>query len=392
MERENILIVEDENDCAELLRYHLQKENYQTEIASNGKEAIEAVQRHMPDVVLLDVMMPELNGWEVCRILRESTQGKSLPIIMLTALSDEEERVKGLSLGADDYLAKPYSVKELLLKIRKHIDRQQTVKQFMSREREQDTALRCLVHELRGPLHVIGGFSSHALRQEDSNKYLKTINTAARHAESLLHDAPLLSRIKTKGDGLSVKQLDSGPVINNASDSFYVSAKTKVSHKPVNAISLISEIAETTRVLIGGKPISVEVMAPATDVIISTDNVRLTQILTNLVSNAVKFTEQGAIVISLCVSGGWMELTVSDTGIGIREEDLHKLFTTNCRIEDAKTNERGGMGLGLAISKNLTQLLGGTITVTSIFGKGSAFVVSLPLQPEDKQRGLYKVE
>jgi DNA-binding response OmpR family regulator len=89
--KKQILIVEDENDCAELLSYHLQKDNYQTVIARNGKEAIEAVQRQTPDAVLLDIMMPELNGWEVCRILRESTKGKSLPIIMLSALSDEED-------------------------------------------------------------------------------------------------------------------------------------------------------------------------------------------------------------------------------------------------------------------------------------------------------------
>ncbi len=95
--KKQILIVEDENDCAELLSYHLQKDDYQTVIARNGKEAIEAVQRQTPDAILLDIMMPELNGWEVCRILRESTNGKSLPIIMLSALSDEESRVKGLA-------------------------------------------------------------------------------------------------------------------------------------------------------------------------------------------------------------------------------------------------------------------------------------------------------
>ena len=81
--KKQILIVEDENDCAELLSYHLQKENYQTVIARNGEEAIDAVQCRTPDAILLDVMMPELNGWEVCRILRESTKGKTTPIIML---------------------------------------------------------------------------------------------------------------------------------------------------------------------------------------------------------------------------------------------------------------------------------------------------------------------
>ncbi len=390
--KKQILIVEDEPDCAELLSYHLQKDNYQTVIARNGKEAIDAVQRQAPDAILLDIMMPELNGWEVCRILRESTKGKSLPIIMLTALSEDEERVKGLSLGADDYLSKPYSVKELLLKLKKHIDRQDTIKHLKAREQQQDTTLRYIVHELKGSLHVIGGFSSHALRKDESNKYFKTINTAASQAERVLHEAPLLSLLATRGENLSIKQVDIGPLTSEADDCFHDAVKKKVAHQQVSAVSLISDIAETTRVLIGGKPVSVEVTTPFMDVMISTDNVKLRQILTNLVSNAVKFTEQGKITITLSVIGSWMEIAVSDTGIGIKEEELHKIFTAYVRIEDAKTKKYEGMGLGLTISRNFAALLGGTISVTSIYGKGTTFVVSLPIQNRERLGGLYNVE
>jgi len=390
--KNQILIVDDEHDCAELLRYHLQRENYEAVIARNGKEAIDAVQSQAPDAILLDIMMPELNGWEVCRILRESTKGKSLPIIMLTALSEEEERVKGLSLGADDYLSKPYSVKELLLKLRKHIDRQETIKQLKVREQEQDTTLRYIVHELKGSLHVIGGFSSHALRKDDSNKYLKTINTAAFQAERVLNEAPIISLLATRGENLSIKQVDIGPLTSEADDCFHDAVIKKVAYQQVSAVSLISDIAEATRVLIGGKPVSVEVTTPFMDVMISTDNVKLRQILTNLVSNAVKFTEQGTIAITLSLIGSWMEIAVSDTGIGIKEEDLHKLFIAYGRIEDAKTKRYEGMGLGLTISRNLAALLGGTISVTSIYGKGTTFVMSLPMQNMERLGGLYNVE
>jgi signal transduction histidine kinase len=249
-----------------------------------------------------------------------------------------------------------------------------------------------MVHELKNSLNVIGGFSSIALRKDDSNKYLKTINAAASHAESLLNDAPLLSRLETKGESLSIKQADTGPLISEAADIFHDTVKSKVAHQHVNAVSLISEIAETTRILIGKKPVSVEVTAPAMAVMISTDNVRLRQILINLVSNAAKFTEQGKIAITLSIIGNWMEIAVSDTGIGIKEEDLHNLFTAYGRIEDAKTEKHGGMGLGLTISKNLTELLGGTISITSIYGKGATFVVSLPMQNMERQGGLYNAE
>ena len=128
------------------------------------------------------------------------------------------------------------------------------------------------------------------------------------------------------------------------------------------------------------------------DVMISTDNVRLRQILINLVSNAAKFTEEGKISITLSVIGSWMEIAVSDTGIGIKEEDFHKLFIAYNRIEDAKTKKHEGTGLGLVISKNIAELLGGSISVTSIYGKGTTFVVSLPMQNRERLGGLYNVE
>ncbi|HXY61354.1 MAG TPA: response regulator, partial [Nitrospirota bacterium] len=190
--KKQVLIVEDEQDLAELLAYHLQKEGYQTVIAHSGEEAIDAVPNDSFDAVLLDIMLPELNGWEVCRILRESAKGKSLPIIVVTALSDEEARIKGLSLGADDYVSKPYSMKELLLKIRKHIERHQTINQMKARELEQETVVRYMIHELGNSLTTIGGYSSLALQKDDTNKFMRRINAAAAHAESLLQDASLL--------------------------------------------------------------------------------------------------------------------------------------------------------------------------------------------------------
>ena len=266
-----ILIVEDENDCAELLRYHLQKENYQTVIARNGEEAIEAVQCQRLDAVLLDVMLPELNGWEVCRILRESSKGKSLPIIMLTALSDEDARLKGLSLGADDYLAKPYSVKELLLKVRKHIDRQDVVKQFAARAQEQDTALQYMIHEMRNAITVIGGYSSAALKKEDARKYLKPIHTTAAHAESLLNDASLLSRLENGRGSLPTETMDLVDMAKDVVDMFRDAAGKR--HQEI--------------VIMNCHPCQVKLNRTAAR-----------QILVNLLSNAVKYShESGRIWI-----------------------------------------------------------------------------------------------
>jgi two-component system phosphate regulon response regulator PhoB len=139
--QETILIVEDEEDVAEMMRYNLEKESYRTIVACNGAEALKAAEAHAPDLVLLDILLPDLSGWEDCKILRNSAECHSIPIVMLTALSSEEARLKSLTLGADDFVTKPFSIKELLLRIRNMIDRQQTLRSLLE-QNPQDAATR----------------------------------------------------------------------------------------------------------------------------------------------------------------------------------------------------------------------------------------------------------
>ena len=187
--QERILIVEDEPDVAEMIRYNLERADYQAIVACSGQEALEAAEFHAPDLVLLDIMLPDLNGWEVCNILRDSAKSHSIPILMLTALSSEEARVKGLTLGADDFVTKPFSIKELLLRVRKMIDRRHVLKSLLEKEKEKDLSLRYLVHELKNSVTVIGGFSALALKKRDAQNYLGRINAVAKHADSLISNA-----------------------------------------------------------------------------------------------------------------------------------------------------------------------------------------------------------
>jgi two-component system sensor histidine kinase/response regulator len=347
--KKQILIVDDENDCAELLRYHLQKENYETVIVRNGKDAIDAVQRHRPDAVLLDIMMPELNGWETCRILRESASGRSLPIIMLTALSDEDERVKGLSIGADDYLSKPYSMKELLLKIRRHIDRQQTIKQLQTREHEQNTSVQYMVHELQNSLTAIGGFSSLALRKDESSTYMRTINMAASHAESLLNDASLLSRLEQGKELLMVKPVAIGLLVDEVVDFFRDRANR-------NQISIA--LVNTSTALVHGNRTAIK------------------QILINLISNAIKYNRTGGSVrICFDPQNEWVSISIQDDGNGIAPAEIGRIFDKFYRA--AGSERIKGAGLGLYIVKHLAEAMGGKVTVMSEPGTGSTFTVTL---------------
>ncbi len=346
---ERILIVDDEQDVVDLLRYNLEKAGYDTVAALSGEEAIEAVQSYAPDVILLDIMLPDISGWEICKTLRESSTGKALPIIMLTALSDEEARIKGLTLGANDYLAKPFSLGELQLKIRKCLDQQQMIKTLIAREQDHDTSLSYLVHELKNSLSIIGNFSALALRKdEDTKKYLKTINVASVHAENLLNDTSLLARLEKEGAAFQIAPIDISAVCDEVADMFCDEAK-----KREVGIEIINE----TRFMVKGHRTAVR------------------QVLVNLISNAVKYNRRGGKVwISFDDTGPCLQISVQDEGCGISHEELPFIFDKFYRA--AGSERIKGAGLGLYIAKLIAQAMAGEITVSSTIGVGSVFTAT----------------
>jgi len=349
MSKERILIVDDEQDVVDLLRYNLEKAYYETVVALSGQQAIEAVRLHTPDVVLLDIMLPDISGWEICKTLRESSLGKFLPIIMLTALADEEARIKGLTLGANDYLAKPFSLRELQLKIRKCLDQRQMIKSFIAKEQDHDTSLRYLVHELRNSLSVIGNFSALALRKEkDAKKYLKTINSTSTHAENLLNDTSLLARLEMEGAAFPIAPVDISAVCEEVADMFRDEAKK-------NEIGI--EIINTTRYMVKG------------------DRTAVRQVLVNLVSNAVKYNRRGGKVrISFDDTGSCLQISIQDEGCGVSSEELPHIFDKFYRA--AGSERKKGAGLGLYIVKLMAHAMGGDVTVSSNIDEGSVFTVT----------------
>ena len=346
--QEQVLIVEDEQDVAELLRYNLEKENYRPIVAHSGEEAIAAVRRQMPDAVLLDIMLPELDGWEVCRMLRENTVGKSVPIIMLTALCSEEARVRGLTIGADDYVSKPFFMRELLLKIRKLIDRQRTVNLLSAKSKDQDTSLKYLVHELKNSMNVIGGVSSLALRKEETKNYLRTIKVAAIHADSLLSNASLLSKLENREGSLSIEQIDVGPILWEAVDVLRDTAqKRQIEIVIMNTIS-----------------------SPVTG-----NSTAARQVLMNLLSNAIAYNRHGGKVwITAEEMHDRVDISITDEGCGIQQDEIPRIFDKFYRVIGSEQNK--GSGLGLYIVKILIQAMSGTINAKSKPGVGSTFTVS----------------
>jgi len=226
----------------------------------------------------------------------------------------------------------------------------------MSRMKSQFIAH--VTHELRSPVNAIIGLAE--LIQMSSEKgYMEQLKD---RLSLLMSSATNLRAIVTKI--LDLSKIEAG--------------KMEVIVEGFDVLPLLNEAAETTRVLVGNKPVSVEVVSHGDQVLMMSDPIKIRQILINLLSNAAKFTERGRIGIDLGVDGDRVRIAVSDTGIGIRESEMEKLFMAFSQLEDAMTRRHEGTGLGLTITRNLLSILNGEITVSSTFGEGTLFTVFLP--------------
>jgi signal transduction histidine kinase len=217
-----------------------------------------------------------------------------------------------------------------------------------------------VTHELRSPANVVLGVAE-LMREslikgnhEELNKLLALLAAGATSLRSVITNILDMSKIEA--------------------------GKMQVIVESCELLPLLEEVAEMTRVLLAGAPVSVQVLVEDPTLTIASDFVKLRQILINLTSNAAKFTRAGTILLRLSRQGAGVRLSVEDTGVGIREEDLEKLFQAFSQLEDTKTRHSDGTGLGLTITRQLVDLLGGTIKVTSIYGQGSIFSVDLPEQ------------
>ena len=215
-----------------------------------------------------------------------------------------------------------------------------------------------VTHELRSPVNAIIGLAE-LLKMSCEKGYINQLKDR-------------LSLLLTTGVNLRA-------IITNILDLSKIEAgKMEVINERFDLVKVLREVAETTRVLVGEKPVEVEVLAHDGPFFLVTDPIKFRQILTNLMSNAAKFTDQGSIALALHADRDAVNISVSDTGTGIQEGDLDKLFQAFSQIEDVKTKRHEGTGLGLYVAKILLDLLGGTISVSSTFGKGTSFSIGLP--------------
>nr|WP_229506848.1 response regulator [Pseudoduganella rivuli] len=432
------MIVEDSPTQAERLRRLIQSVRYKARVAANGRLALEAIRERKPHLVLSDIVMPEMDGYELCRAIKSDSELRDVPVILVTSLTDPKDIIKGIECGADNFIRKPYAEDYLLNRIghmlvNQKLRRNQNMevgialylgdqKHFINAERQQILDLLISTYEQavqvnselqareRQVIELNMRLAHHAGELETINREIALKNLELAEASrmksafiaNMSHElrTPLNAIIGFTGALLMKlpgpltteqdKQLNTIrnsarhllSLINDILDVAKIEAgKVTLSMEDVQCQALIAEVADTLRPLAQQKGLVLEVAVAPQPIILHMDRRALTQILINLANNAIKFTEKGTVRISLLqrADGDGMvtEFAVADSGSGIREEDQAKLFQAFSQLDATSTRHAEGAGLGLYLCQNLANLIGGSLFFSSDFGHGSTFTLAV---------------
>ncbi|MFZ1082305.1 MAG: hybrid sensor histidine kinase/response regulator [Candidatus Kryptoniota bacterium] len=367
-ERQKILAVDDAPDNLILLDKLLKRQGFDVVTASSGKECLSKTVSEHPDLVILDVAMPEMNGFETLKYIRENEITKDIPVIILTANSKDAKSIEeGFSLGADEYLTKPIEQDELIARVRSIL---RAVKAERELEQTKADFQSMLVHDLRSPLSVIIGVLELAANGE--------------------FDRNQVEMKEFLGSALDTSQKMLG-LINNILDVAKLEAgKLQLNKQPNDLNMIVGGAVARIKVLARDKGVTLSIQESHDLPICECDSAKLDQVVTNLVSNAIKFTpKDGTVTVRTYtkhfgdeipgLKGDFAALDVEDTGVGISSEEIPAIFDRYRQAKSGQASKQKGTGLGLTIVKRVTEAHGGKIFVESSLGKGTKFTVVIPM-------------
>lgn len=353
----DILIVEDNALNRDIITKHLKSRKYTNlRIAMDGQQALDEVALKQPDLILLDIMLPEIMGLQVLHTLRQQFSMVDLPIIMVTAIDEDQRIVRALELGANDYVTKPINFPILMARIQTQL----SLKQLSTLNTE---FLTTASHDLRKPLAVIQDITNQARHKLAAGQHYAD--------EVLMQDLSLINQ------SASYMQNIAECVLNMQASGFAQIRLTKV---PINTENLINEIIERHRKRANEKQISLITKTMPTKAIIEADRSRILQVLDNFVDNAIKFCSAGdSITMEVLQAEESISIEVQDTGPGLRDDDFNRLFTKDVELSNKPTDGETSNGLGLPICKQLVDLHEGTIGARNNDEKGATFWFRLPV-------------
>lgn len=362
-----LLVVDDGEMNRNILSRRLERRGYAVEVAADGQQALDMIAEHPFDLVLLDIMMPGMDGMEVLGILRQRYSALELPVIMATARDDSHSVIDALNMGANDYVTKPIDFPVLMARLQAQLARKRAEEELRQAKEEAEEAnqaksqfLASMSHELRTPLNSVIGFANLLLKNKAGNlraqeiTFLERISDNGKHLLGLINDILDLSKVEA--------------------------GRMEVEIASVSLDELVRETLGQMEDRMVGRQVELRAELPADMAPLETDADKLKQILINLIGNAVKFTESGSISVRVeadALAGNPVRIEVVDTGVGIPEDRLEKIFEAFQQADSSTSRKYGGTGLGLAITRSLLELLGYRIEVQSEVGKGSTFSILL---------------
>jgi two-component system, sensor histidine kinase and response regulator len=361
---DRILVVDDSMDNNYLIQCLLQEEGYHVELAENGEEALVKVNEYCPDLILLDVMMPVMDGYEVTRRIRQDTSLPFIPILLTTAY-DQMSVARGLDIGADDFIRKPVEFDELLARVRSLLRLKHSVDERNQIASQREDFVSRLTHDLRTPMVAADrmlNLLSQGVMGDLSPDVQEAIDIMSRSNQNLL------------------------TMVNTLLEVYrYEAGRKTLNFSPVDLSVLATEVVEELSPIAIDKGLILKVgSAPAGPLLVKGDRLELHRVITNLVGNAVKFTDKGRVILDLGMDetglklanrqGAVVLLAVQDTGSGIPPEEHAMLFESFTQGK----HKRSGSGLGLHLTRRIAEAHSGEIRVQSKVGEGSTFTVLLP--------------
>ena len=363
-----VLIVDDVISNVLLLKVLLNNEKFQIVTASNGTEALAQVKNEKPDLVLLDVMMPDISGFDVAKQMKADPGMSDIPIIFLTALNSTADIVKGFQVGGNDFISKPFNKEELIIRVTHQISLVAAKRIIVAQTEElrktimgRDKLYSVIAHDLRSPMGSIKMVLNMLILNlpsetigEEMYELLTMANQTTEDVFSLLDN--LLKWTKSQ------------------------IGKLKVVYQEFNMVEVVESVSEIFTMVAGLKNIKIVQDMPVVPVVVRADIDMLKTVIRNLISNAIKFSNEGSeVLVSLTEEDGMAIVSVKDSGCGIDEENQKKLLHTDTHFSTFGTNNEEGSGLGLLLCQDFIVKNGGKLWFTSKKGEGSTFSFSVPL-------------
>ncbi len=378
-----ILIVDDTPANLDTLSRVLSDAGYEIAIATSGEKALQLLQRQSPDLILLDVRMPGIDGFETCQRIKSSPKTCDIPIVFMTSLIDINNKIKGFSCGAVDYISKPFQEQEILARVRTHIELHLLTQNLEQQVAQQTASLRIanealekaniskrsflstMSAEIRTPIDVILRLTERLQEQTYGTlnpqqvEDLEKIEHNGNHLIALISNTLKLANIESGQLKLDLDEIE----IEDLCKSCLVAIRSQATKKNIKLIFNIEPNLPT----------------------ISIDERHIRQVIINLLNNAIKFTSIGSVTLS--VTKGMLtdsenisciRMAIADTGIGIAPANIKQLFQPFVQITSLAGDRHEGNGLGLILAKQIVELHHGRISVSSTENVGSCFTIELP--------------